>query len=308
MMSPFRRLLLIIMLTAMWSPSFLFIKLAVTEIPPMTVAASRVTLAALILAGILLYKRRSLPTTPSFWIHSSIMAFFSSVCPFYLFCYGEQTIESALAAIINGSTPMFTAIMAHFFLPSDKMTLQKGIGVTVSITGLLLLFAPNIEAGLNGTAYGMTAVVVAAICYAISHVYGKKYQTGYAPFVAPTSQLIASAVMLAPLTLIVDKPWLLPTPSLMAVTGICCLALLGTVIAFYLYYKLLESSGPTALSMVACFFPVGGMFLGFIFLGETLTLGGLIASALIFLGLSIVTDVINLKPLLARRRPVKETG
>ena len=299
-MSALRRLFLIIALTCMWSPSFLFIKLAVAELPPLTIVTLRVGVAAIVLCLILLFKRRALPLDLNFWICSAVMALFASVLPFVLFCYAEQSIESALAAILNGCSPMFTAILAHAFLPSDRLSAQKAVGISLSSAGLLLLFTPNIQQGFSGTTMGIIAGATAAFCYAISHVYAKKYTTGYPPFVIPTAQLLCSAMMMLPFTLYYDAPLSLPMPSMGAIFGVCGLILFGTILAFIIYYKLLEHCGPTAISMVACFFPVVGMLLGFVFLGETLSWVGLGASCLIFMGLLFVTGVVDIKPLLVR--------
>lgn len=292
-MAPIHRFLLMLTLTMMWSPSFLFIKLAVEDFPPLVIVALRVSLATLLLVGIMLWKRISLPVSFTFWFHATMMAFLASALPFFLFCYAEQYIESALAAILNGCTPMFTAILAQLFLPSDRITPQKAMGVALSAGGLLLLFAPNIITGLSGTAMGLIAGTTAALSYAISHIYAKKYITGLPQFVAPTSQLISSTVLMVPLTLWFESPFSLPIPSFTAMAAVGGLALFGTVIAFIIYYKLMEVSGPTAISTVACFFPVGGMILGFFFLGETLTLGGLLASGMILVGLMTVNEVIS---------------
>jgi drug/metabolite transporter (DMT)-like permease len=305
-MSPIHRFLLMVALTATWSPSFLFIKLAVQEIPPLTIVALRVALASLMLIGILFWKRISLPLNSKFWFHAFMMAFFASAFPFFMFCYAEQYIESALAAILNGCTPMFTAILAQLLIPSDRMTPQKLIGVGLSAGGLFLMFAPNIASGLSGTTLGIAAGTMAAFSYALSHIYAKKYIAGQPPFVAPASQIIASTALIGPLALWFDAPLSLPFPSMAALGAIGGLALLGTVIAFIIYYKLMEYSGPTAISTVACFFPVGGMILGFLFLGETFTLGGLLAAGLILIGLMTVNDVISWGTLIRKPALQKE--
>jgi len=303
-MTSARRLLLILALTAMWSPSFLFIKLAVQELPPFTVVTLRVALATAVLGLILLWYRRALPTDWLFWAHSMGMALFASVFPFVLFCYAEQTIESALAAILNGCSPMFTALLAHLFLPSDKLHPQKLLGIALSGSGLLFLFAPNIANGLSGTTLGIAAGAGAALCYAISHVYAKKYIVGKAPFIAPTAQLFCSSLLMAPLMLYFDAPWTLPMPSFQAMLSVFGLSFFGTVIAFIIYYKLLENCGPTAISMVACFFPAVGMLLGFVFLGESLSWGCLGASFMILLGLMIVNEIVDLKPIFIKLMPL----
>lgn len=292
-MSPIKRFLLIVVLTLMWSPSFLFIKLALQDLPPLTIVSLRVTLAALILGAVLIFLRRGFPKDLNFWMRTGIMAFLSSALPFSLFCYAEQSIDSALAAILNGTTPMFTAILAQFFVPSDKMTPQKAVGIALSGLGVILLFAPKLIEGMSGTALGMTAAICAAFSYSSSHVYGKLFTGGQKPFVAPAAQFLMNAVMMWPFAFYYEDVLHLPMPSASAILGICGLAIFGTVLAYVIYYKLLDHSGPTAISMVACFFPVVGMLLGFMFLGESFTLGGLAAAFLILLGMLTVNGVIS---------------
>jgi drug/metabolite transporter (DMT)-like permease len=219
-MSSSKRFFLMIALTLLWSPSFIFIKLAVEELPPFTIVAARVTLGALGFVGVLLFLGRSLPTNRSFWIHSVMMALFSSVLPFCLFCYAEESIESALAAILNGTSPMFTAILAQMFVVSDRMNAKKAIGIGLGIIGLLFLFAPNILQGMSGTSMGMLAATAASFCYAMSHVYAKTFLTGQKPFIFPAAQLLTSAAILIPVALWYDQPWNLAIPSGYAIGGI----------------------------------------------------------------------------------------
>lgn len=293
-MKPIHQLLLIIALTAMWSPSYLFIKLAVEDLPPLTIVNIRVMLAAFIFLMILKWKKTSLPSTVWFWIHSTMMAIFSSAIPFTLFCYAEQSIDSALAAILNGGSPMFTAILAHLLIPSDKLTMQKTAGVALSTIGLVFLFVPTMIEGVSGTMFGMLAAILASLSYGISHVYAKKFAIGQAPFVAPAAQLISCTILLLPFTFWIDQPFNLEMPSLTAMGGVLGLTMLGTVLAFTIYYKLIESAGAIAVSMVACFFPVIGTVLGFVFLNETLSFANLLASVVILLGMMLVNGVIQL--------------
>lgn len=294
-MSPIKRFLLIVALTCMWSPSFLFIKLAIQDFPPLTVVSLRVTLAALILGVVLLWHRRALPSDLNFWFRTTLMTIFSSALPFTLFCYAEQYIDSALAAILNGTTPMFTAVLAQIFVASDRMTPQKAVGIGLSGAGVMLLFAPKLMGGVSATSLGMIAATVAAFSYSVSHVYGKLFTLGQKPFVAPAAQFIVNALMIWPFALWHEDVMNLPMPSWSAIGGVCGLALFGTVFAYIIYYKLLDHCGPTAISMVACFFPVVGMMLGFLFLGETFTFSGLIAAGMILLGMLTVNDVISLQ-------------
>lgn len=293
-MSPVKRFLLILALTAMWSPSFLFIKFALHDFAPATVVFLRVLLGSLLFWITLRLNKGSLPKHPKFWLHSAFMAIFSSGLPFFLFCYAETSIESALAAILNGSTPMFTAMMAHLFLPNDRLSLNKILGILFSSLGVLFLFSPNIYRGMDGDFVGMLAALGAAFSYAISHVYAKKYIAGQARFAAPTAQLMISAIIMLPFA-VGSSDINMEMPSLTGLGGILGLTLLGTYCAFRIYYYLLEHCGPTAISMVACFFPVVGMFLGYIFLEEALTMGGLFSAGLILVGMLTVNEVFTFK-------------
>jgi drug/metabolite transporter (DMT)-like permease len=293
-MSATQRLFLMLLLTCMWSPSFLFIKLALEDLAPLTIAAGRVSIATLALSCILCIRKIKLPKDARFWFRAAVMAILASAVPFFCFAYAEQSIDSALAAIINGTSPMFTLLFAFALFPSDRLTGQKLIGVFLSAFGLILLFAPNIINGLSGTFSGILAATIASISYSLSHIWGKKYFSQQKPFVAPTAQLLMASIFLVPLALYFEAPFAKSFPSATALTGVLGLACFGTTLAFILYYKLLEVSGPTAISTVACFFPVGAMLLGFFFLGETLSPTSIVASLLILLGLFSVNEVIKL--------------
>lgn len=304
-MSSSKRILLMLALIAMWSPSFLFIKLALLDLPPMTIAASRITLAFCILFCILCIKGYSLPKTLKFWTHATVMGIFSTALPFCLFCYAEQTIDSSLAAILNGTVPMFTALLAHLFIPQDRLNFPKAIGISLCAIGLVSLFAPNLLQGVTGTTLGMLAAGTAAFSYAVQHIYGKKYFTGHKPFIAPTAALLTANLLLWPFAFAFENPLQLNVPSMTAVLGVCGLAVFGTACAFVIYYKLLEQSGPTAISLVACVFPVGGMLLGMFFLGETFTFGNMLSAGLILLGMGIVNQIVPL-PFLTAQKPAVE--
>lgn len=283
-----------IVLACMWSPSFLFVKLSVGEIPPLTLTACRVSLATLLFICLLVSLGRQMPRTLHFWKHAAVMAFFSSTLPFTLFCIAGMLIDTALAAIINGASPMFTLVLAQIFSPgSDRLSRAKVAGILVSIAGLLVLFYPSLKGDVDVSNVGMIAALMGAFVYGISHVYGKKFLSQYPPFVVPAAQMGFSSLYLWPVAFFVEAPInTLPYASWTAWTGVAGLAIMGSFCAFLIYYKLLRESGPTAVSAVACIFPVIAMFLGFIFLGESLSLHGIIATIMIFGGLFLVNEIV----------------
>lgn len=273
----------------------MFIKLSIEEIPPFTIVALRLSLSLMIFLAILYFLKQGLPKTVEFWAHATVMAILASVIPYTLFCVAEQSIESALAAILTGGSPMVTALLSHQFIPSDRLTISKIAGISLSFFGILMLFAPTLLEGVSSTTFGMSCAAGAALSYGASHMYGKKFITGLPPFVAPTAQMLAGTIIMGLLSFSFDSPLSLPMPSWTAISGILGLVIFCTIFAFSIYYELLEKSGATAVSMVACIFPIGAMLLGFLFLDETFSSLDLVAAAVILSGTLLVNGVISLE-------------
>lgn len=297
-MSPIKQFLSIMALTCMWSPSFLFIKLGLQSLFPFGLVAARVGLASLLLLVILALRSQSMPRDTSFWKHMSMMALLASVVPFSLFSYAGQRIDSSVLSMINALSPVFTVILSFVLLPNERLSLIKVFGIALSLLGLFWLLGPGECFVSAEMTYGTMAACLASFSYGLSHVYAKKFTIGKAPFVAPAAQMSLSFLMLLPLVTVFEGYTQFVHASLTSIMGIVCLAVLGTVLAFSLYYKLLETCGATAISMVACFFPIGGMCLGALFLNERITMEQIFAAVLILTGGMIVNEVItfNIRP------------
>ncbi len=283
-----RNFLLLMLLAALWSPSFLFIKVAVAEIPPVTVALGRVIVGALILWIILRLQGRHLPPPGPVWRHLLVLGLVQNAGPFVLFAWGEQFISSALASIVNGMTPIFTIILAHFFLASDRLTRAKVVGVGLGFGGLLLIIAPSLTAGIEATTFGLLAIVLATLLYGIAGVYSARYTRGLPPLVAPAGQLLMATLWLLPLSLVTERPWALAAPSWEAWASLLALGALGTGIAFAVYYRLLQTAEPSFISMVTYVIPIFGVLLGILVLGEQLTWNAMTGFGLILAGVVVV--------------------
>ncbi len=290
-----KNFLWLLFLAALWGPSFLFIKVAVGEVPPLTLMLGRVGLAGILLFVILRLQGRALPPFDRRWRHFAVMALMQNAIPFVLFAWGEQYIDSALAAILNGTTPLFTLVLAHFFINDDRMTPAKLIGTLVGFGGLALLIAPSLLGGVQATVWGLLAVTLASACYGVAIIYSRKNLRGLPPLVAPTAQLLLAALFLLPFSLILEQPYLRPLPSWPALGSLVALAVFGTALAFVIYYRLLEQISATYLSMVTYLVPVFGVILGVVVLDERLDWHTYLGCALILLGVMIVNGV--LKPL-----------
>jgi len=297
-----RNFLWLVLLASLWGPSFLFIKVAVHDIPPLTLVVGRVGIAALLLYLLLRMQRRHLPKFGPIWKHFAVMALVQNGLPFALFNWGEQHIDSALAAILNGSTPLFTIILAHMFVADDRMTWRKGVGVLVGFGGLLLLIGPSLLEGVQASTLGLLAVALAAASYGVALVYSRLHLRGLPPLVAPTAQLGLAALYMLPLSLLFEQPYRLPLPSVAAVGSLLALAVLGAALAFVVYYHIIERLSASHTSMVTYMVPIFGVILGVLVLGEQLSWNAYLGCALILSGVMIVNGVFN-RYLIRLRRP-----
>lgn len=288
-----KNFLLLMVLAALWGPSFLFIKVAVQDIPPLTLALGRVSIAAVLLALFLRVQGRWFPAWGPIWRHVAVVALFHNAIPFVLFGWGEQHIDSALASILNGTTPLFTILLAHFFVVDDRLTLPKVIGVLVGFAGLLLLIAPSLVSGVQATTLGLLAVTAASACYGVALVYARNHLRGLPPLVAPATQMLLASLYILPLSLWIERPFTLPFPSWPALGSLLALGVFGTFTAFVLYYRLLERADASYVSMVTYIIPVFGVLLGVLVLHEQLTWHVYAGFVLILLGVMLVNGVIK---------------
>jgi drug/metabolite transporter (DMT)-like permease len=287
----FRNFLWLMFLASLWGPSFLFIKVAVGEISPLTLVTGRVGLAALLLYVILRWQGGNLPKFGAIWKHFAIVGFFSNALPFVLFSWGEQYIDSALAAILNGTTPLFTIVLAHLFTADDRLSPVKATGTLIGFSGLVLLISPSLLGGIQLTTWGLLAVATAAFSYGIGIVYTRNHLRGLPRLVAPTAQLTMATLYMLPLSLIIEQPFRQPMPSWPAVASLAALSVLGTALAFVIYYFLLEQTSATYVSMVTYLAPVIGVVLGVAILGEQLNWITYAGCALIVLGVMVVNGI-----------------
>lgn len=295
-----KNFLLLVLLAALWGPSFLFIKVAVAEVPPMTLVLGRVGIAAVLLTLLLLLQGKRLPKTRTIWRHLAVVAAVQNAIPFVLFSWGEQYIDSALASILNGTTPLFTIIIAHFFGKNDRLTTTKLLGVLIGFGGLLLLISPSFSDGLQVTTLGLLAAALAAALYGVAIVYTRNNLTGMPALVAPAGQMILASLYLLPLSLLVERSYALPTLSLPVIGSLLALGVLGTAAAFIVYYRLLETASASYVSMTTYIIPVFGVILGVLVLNEQLTWHAYAGFALILLGVMIVNGLLKI----SRKRPL----
>ena len=289
-----RNLFTLLLLAILWGPSFLFIKVAVAEIPPLTLAALRVGIAAVLINGYLLLQGGNLIWTKKFWLDVLVVGVFAHTIPFILINWGQQFIDSALGAILNAITPLSTILLASIFVKTDKMTLSKMGGSLIGLLGFMILVSPNFSFSLESSFLGILAVSIGASAYGVALVYARLNLTNVKSLQAPAGQLLVTSVYLIPMALVVDGPLDFMSISLKASLSVLVLASFGTALAFVFYYRLLASAGPTFVSLVTYLMPIFGVFFGVWILGETLYEEAIIGGIIILTGEMVVNQTIPL--------------
>jgi len=277
-----------LLLGTIWGTSFLWIKIAVEEIGPLTLVAFRVMFGLLGLLVVMAVQRKAFPRDRRTLGLYLLLSLFQTAIPFALISWGETEIASSLASILNGTLPLFTIVIAHFWLADEKITLTSIMGLIVGFAGVVTLVSRDIgPEGLTGSVLGQLAVVGASISYAIGATFTRKYLRGQQPVVQSTMTLLFANLLIWPAALIGESPFTLPTLPITWI-ALLWLGLLGSCTAYLLYFFLINTWGATRASVVTYIFPVVGLFLGLIFLQEDFDLLLGIGSLLIVAGVVVL--------------------
>jgi drug/metabolite transporter (DMT)-like permease len=279
--------LLLILLSIVWGGSFFFAKIAVAELPPLTIVLARVTIAAAALHLLVLAMGQRMPGDLSLWRDFLVMGLLNNAVPFSLIFWGQKEIASGLASILNATTPLFTVLVAHAFTADEKATPAKLIGVGLGLIGVALMIGLDLISGFGGHLWSEIAVLAAALSYAFAGVFGRRFR-GRPPLVVAAGQLTGSSILILLLALVIDRPWALPMPSTGTGAALVGLALLSTALAYVIFFHILARAGATNLLLVTFLIPVSALLLGVAFLGERVTVHQLLGMLLIGLGLAAI--------------------
>ncbi len=279
-----------ITLGVIWSSSFLWIKIAVQELGPVTVVAYRSLFGVLFAGGIVILRRLQWPRGWRAWFPFIVLGATNIAIPIFLITWGEQYIDSAVAAILNATVPLFALLIAHFMLQDDRMTVNKVVGVLIGFVGVVIIMGKDISISQN-SALGQLAVIVASMFYAYSGVYARKNTTHVEGIVRGASPLVSAAVFMVAASFLVENPVQVPALPITWI-ALLWLGILGSGVAFMMLYYLFHEIGPTRTSMITYIFPVGGVILGVLFLDELLTWQLIAGTVLIIVSLIVV----NRKP------------
>ncbi|MDX3928790.1 MAG: EamA family transporter [Shinella sp.] len=283
---PAREFALLALLALLWGSTYFFLKIAVSEIPPVTVIAARVSIAAVFLLAVLRLRGERLPADAGTWRRLFLLSLLNSTIAWTLLAWGQQHIDSSLASVLNSTSPIFVFLFTLVISRHESTSPMRFLGACLGLVGVVLIVGTEALAGLGREVAGQAAAVTGAMLYAGAAIYGRSFRHLSAPATAAGTMLCA-AFCLVPLSLALDAPWRL-APSGRALLAVGVLSVFCTGVAVMLYFRLVHTLGSLGVASQAYLRAVVGVLLGTLLLGEHLPLLVVMGSATAILGVVLI--------------------
>ena len=277
-----------LILCGIWGSTWLFIKLGLADLPPLTFAGVRFLLASLILTSMILVRGVRWPRSRHDWMLIAIVGFLQFTLNYGLVFWGEEHISSGLAAVLQSSFPAFGLVIAHLYLPYERMTPIKVIGVLCGVIGIVIIFSNQLTIAGHLALFGSVALVASAFFGSYGNVLVKKYATQIDPQVLAAGQMICGFPPLLALGISIEGSPFRFHWTRLAVLSLAYLVVVGSVIAFALYYWLVRHMDVTKTMLIGLVTPVVAVVLGMIFLHERLNWRLFAGAACIISGIGLI--------------------
>ena len=280
---------LLAVLSVLWGGSFFFNGVVLKELPPLTVVLLRVALAAMILLPVLRAYQIRFPVGLSGWKPFFAIALLNNVLPFSLIVIGQTYIPSGLASILNATTPLFTVVVMAT-AGDEKLHARRIVGVVTGLIGVIILHGQDVHGqGVHeqdlgfqsGEGVGILLCLAAAFSYGLAALYARRKLSNSPPLATATFQLLASALMMTIVAAAFDRPWQLPMPGVTTWLALIGLSALSTALAYIVFFQILRRSGSTNVMLVTLLVPVTAILLGYLVLGESISLREIIGALVI---------------------------
>jgi drug/metabolite transporter (DMT)-like permease len=259
----------------------------------------RLLIGFALLASVVAIAREPLPREPRMYGHLFVMGIINIVIPFSLITYAEQTVDSSLAAVINGAVPLFVIVIAALFLKGETVTINRLVGLVVGFIGVAILVGLDVTDLGSANTLGELALIGATVSYAVGNVYNKAHVHGLRPMIPAVFQVFFGLVVTGALAFLTEHP-LAAIPAPEAILAVVWLGLLGSGLAYLFYFRILQHWGATRTSMVAYLLPVVGIGLGALVLHEVVAINTLIGTILVIGGIALVNSRFGTRPLFTR--------
>lgn len=285
-----------LLLCGIWGSTWLFIKLGLRDLPPLTFAGIRFVIAALILFALIGVRGTTLPHNKRDWWLLAATGVLSFTLNYGLVFWGEQYISSGLAALLQSMLPAFGLVIAHFYLPGERLTLPRIAGVMLGVLGVGVIFSNQLHVSGPRALWGSAALVLSAFCAAYANVLVKTYGLNLQPTVLAAGQMLFGLVPLLLIGIPMEGSPLNYHWTPIAVFSLLYLAVVGTVVAFVLYYWLMRNMDVTKTMLIALVTPVTAVILGMLVLKEEMHWRTLIGGVMIILGIGLIVTQRLRKP------------
>ncbi len=299
--------LLVVALGFMWGTSYVFIKIGVETLPTFTLIAARLGIGLSVLAVVVLVAREPLPRNPRIYGHLVVMSLINIVVPFALITTAERSVDSALAAILNGAVPLFVIVIASLFLHDEPITVNRLVGLFVGYAGVIVLVSRSF--GLGGgesSLFGELALLGSTVAYATGTVYARRNVRGLRPMIPALFQVGFAFVIVSVIALATEDPLAVRWTG-SAVAAVVWLGILGSGLAYLVLFRLLARIGATSTSLVAYLLPIVGIGSGFLVFQEAVDGRVLFGSALVIAGVALVNSRYGQRRLFGRGAPPVES-
>ncbi len=294
---------LFLALGLMWGTSYLFIKIGVETLPTFTLVATRLGIGLVFLAAVVAIARERLPRDPKIYGHLLVMSVVNVALPFALITSAEQSVDSAVAAILNGGVPLFTIVIAALFLHDEPITVNRVFGLLIGYAGVILLVGRGFgSGGSEGAITGELALLGSTASYGLGAVYARRNVRGLRPMIPALFQVGFAFVITSAIALLVERPFEVVWTG-RAIFAVLWLGLLGSGLAYLCFFRLLQSWGATRTTMVAYLLPVVGIVAGALVLNEVVDAGILMGTALVIGGVALVNSRYGHRRLFGRAAP-----
>lgn len=277
-----------LLLCLIWGSTWLFIKLGLSDLPPFTFAGIRFVIALTILFALIGVRRLPLPRTRSDWTLLAVTGLFSFSLNYGLVFWGEQYISSGLAALLQATIPVFGLVIAHFYLPGEQMTPVKIFGVLMGVAGVGVIFSNQLSVAGPKALAGCAGLVVGSACAAYANVLVKARGANLNPAILAGGQMFFGLIPLMLAGILLEGNPLQFHWTRMAIVSLFYLAIVGSVIAFLLYYWLVQHMDVTKTMLIALVTPVIAVALGVLVLNEELNWRTFAGGAMIISGIGLI--------------------
>src|SRR6266508_1131444 len=285
-----RNLGVLLLLGAVWGASFLFIKLGVQAMAPEVLVALRLIIASIVLIGVLYARGLRLPANLRVWGDFLFLGVVGLIFPYLLITWSEQSIPSGMAAILNATTPLFSVLLTYIWTREEQLSGLRLLGVAIGFVGVVIAVGiADLDLSRADTR-AQLAVLLAAACYGVAGIYGRRAFRDMPALVPATGQMLAGAIIITPLAL--------------ALRGVVALAVFGTAFAYILLYWLMARMGATRTSMVTYLLPPFALVYGALFLHKVIELNALLGLVLVGFGILLANGVLRV-PVIGKRANVR---